>query len=508
MGERRDCRRGAVNRRGAWRGLVAAAALAVSTTLPAAAQLVPVQVLSVGDGLPQSQVTALARDRLGYLWVGTRGGLSRFNGDTFSTFTVRDGLPANRVHHLTVDSAGRLWIGTGGGVSVVEDHALRPIRIPGIEGEWCGALLEGPGGRILVGTEHGVQVISKDTQHALPVPEGLPPEFVPALARYGDGVLVAYQDRIVHWTAGGATRQLPSPGPGWSALHALVVRRGEIWAGGGAERNATFSIAVLGLRDHSRCGYRAKMEGVDEDWLPLRSLPITVTAPIWANRWFPALPVLLVALALLAGYRWRMAWLRRRARELEAQVDARTKELQKLAGKLEHLANHDPLTGLPNRRLIWRELQEALRPREGRQRRCGVLLVDLDRFKEVNDSFGHTEGDRVLQEVARLLRESIRPQDMVGRFGGDEFLVVLPGAGREAIDAVTQRVAAISIPAGDGRRSVAVTISVGAVAVRGGDTLVEPESALLQADELAYQVKKAGRAGFRIGEAGEINATG
>ncbi|MBX9390049.1 putative bifunctional diguanylate cyclase/phosphodiesterase [Streptomonospora nanhaiensis] len=97
-----------------------------------------------------------------------------------------------------------------------------------------------------------------------------------------------------------------------------------------------------------------------------------------------------------------------------------------LSMKREHQANHDELTGLANRKLLILRTQEALSEAQLRKHRVGLLLLDLDRFKEVNDTLGHPTGDRLLQTVARRLTHSVRPGDLVARLGGDEFAVLLP----------------------------------------------------------------------------------
>jgi diguanylate cyclase (GGDEF)-like protein len=101
-------------------------------------------------------------------------------------------------------------------------------------------------------------------------------------------------------------------------------------------------------------------------------------------------------------------------------------EARQLSAQLSHLAQHDFLTDLPNRLLLRDRLEQAISSAQRRAGHIGVLFLDLDRFKHVNDSLGHSVGDRLLQEAATRLRRSVRRSDTVGRLGGDEFVVVLP----------------------------------------------------------------------------------
>ena len=100
-------------------------------------------------------------------------------------------------------------------------------------------------------------------------------------------------------------------------------------------------------------------------------------------------------------------------------------ERVEVAAQLEEKAFHDELTGLPNRSLLLERLADALHRASRHDRMVGVLFLDLDRFKVVNDSLGHSVGDDLLSETARRLEHTIRPDDTVARLGGDEFVVVI-----------------------------------------------------------------------------------
>ena len=180
---------------------------------------------------------------------------------------------------------------------------------------------------------------------------------------------------------------------------------------------------------------------------------------------------------------------------LEAQVEQRTAELQAANAALEHLATRDPLTGLHNRRSLDARLAEAqsLDRRYGRQngRVHGLLLVDVDHFKQVNDRFGHPVGDAVLRQLASMLQASVRVTDVAARFGGEEFAVLLPelAGPLEAVMAAEKIRTAVeqaSFP------------EVGHLTVSIGVSLASPDDADVRplvdrADAALYEAKRGGR---------------
>jgi diguanylate cyclase (GGDEF)-like protein len=181
-------------------------------------------------------------------------------------------------------------------------------------------------------------------------------------------------------------------------------------------------------------------------------------------------------------------------------------ELERLASALaqvalrEALASRalrDPLTGLPNRDALQQDMERRLRRIEAAARPFGVLVLDLDDFKQVNDTLGHVAGDRVLEEAAAALAGSVRDDDLVGRIGGDEFAIILAAGDPEVMLAAANRlVTSMSgvSPAG----GPATSASVGGVPVGWGD--VTWEDAYARADELLYEAKRAGKGRAVIGD--------
>ena len=199
-----------------------------------------------------------------------------------------------------------------------------------------------------------------------------------------------------------------------------------------------------------------------------------------------------VLILLLTGVLGRMSWQLARSRQREA--DVRVEHAQ----RIEYLAYHDSLTGLPNRSLFSKLLDQSIREAHRYKRILVVAFLDLDRFKHINDTLGHDAGDQLLQEVARRLRACVRESDTVARLGGDEFVVLLPEVSEEkSAEIVAQNILiACAKPFMLSGQEFRVTVSIGISAYpRDG---LDEQTLTKNADIAMYQAKSEGRNNFQF----------
>ncbi|HXP10317.1 MAG TPA: diguanylate cyclase [Acidobacteriaceae bacterium] len=161
--------------------------------------------------------------------------------------------------------------------------------------------------------------------------------------------------------------------------------------------------------------------------------------------------------------------------------------------QLRFQATHDALTGAFNRgeilEMLRRELERGARTRTT----TGILMLDIDHFKLINDTYGHLTGDAVLREVTQRVSKAVRSYDSVGRYGGEEFVIVLPGCSREQVDQGAERVRAAvdNGPVWVNDARIAVTVSIGAAVTTNG--AISDKEILAAADAALYRAKRIGR---------------
>ena len=186
----------------------------------------------------------------------------------------------------------------------------------------------------------------------------------------------------------------------------------------------------------------------------------------------------------------------RTIRKNEEKLNLQNLELQRLNQQILRDAEVDFLTQLSNRRYIDKTF-ERLMPPEGRAESLGILLIDVDFFKRINDTYGHPTGDFVLQEVANKIKSVIRGGDVAGRFGGDEFIILLPESDLQIVKTVAEQLTN-AVRADKNLAEKKVTLSIGGTSQRVNHENYNVQNLLKQSDESLYKAKEGGRNCFVV----------
>lgn len=192
--------------------------------------------------------------------------------------------------------------------------------------------------------------------------------------------------------------------------------------------------------------------------------------------------------------------------ELELELTAMATDIAGIAierarneERIQHMAHHDPLTGLPNRTLFWAQFGRTLHEARRESRKVTIAYIDLDNFKQINDTLGHAAGDEVLKTLSSRMANCIRASDLLVRLGGDEFAIVFSNLNQDELGVVRRLQelrALVSRPIVVEGRSVTATCSMGiAFFPQDGDT---PEALLARADRAMYEAKGQGRDRLRV----------
>lgn len=434
------------------------------------------------NGLPNNIIYSILEDEDGNLWLASNRGLARYHPGkgTFKKYDVNDGLQSNEfnTHSAYKSSSGEMFFGGINGFNSFFPRQIRdnpyqpPVAISGF------SLFNR---EVPVGTMEDGRVILRR-----PI--------------YETGDLeLSYRDNVLSFE--------------YTALHFAAPEKNQYayrlegldhaWNLVGNRRYVSFAGLPPG-------DYVLRVKGSNNDgvWNETgAALRIRIHPPFWRTWWFFLLAGVVMVCAVVTVFRLRVRQLRVRQRELEELVARRTMELKEASLK-------DPLTGLRNRRFISEVLSDDIRAfvsykcyltGHGANRRVhtdhsvmGVFLFDIDHFKMVNDEFGHDAGDRVLVEFAGLLRKSVRSDDVVVRFGGEEFLVILKNTNPDYLDQYAARVRGMidSHEFQAGGRVIRKTSSIGYVQFPfypPEPQLISFENAVSLADLGLYYAKNHGR---------------
>ncbi len=447
------------------------------------------QALGLAQGLPIDTLFAVVDDGVGGLWLTSNRGVMRVRRSDIDAvfagraktlspdhFSEADGLASAQCNggagpSALLDQAGKVWIATAGGAAVVDPKALDRYhrQVPPVAIE---------------------QVLANDAPVAqgkgLDLPAGTRKlEFHYASPSFRMPRFLRYRYRLQ-----GVDRD---------------------WIDRGNQRVAQYTNLGPGQ-------YRFLVEvsapGLGQGWSKdATALDIEIQPLLWQRGWFQAALALLAALLVVGVYRWRSRNMRQRAARLEAIIEQRTSDLRDQTERLmradqektmllaklqeqseafERQALEDALTGLANRRSINEELARAFDRATSSGMPLSFVLLDLDHFKRINDTYSHLSGDHALVVVARVLGKEAGALGTVARWGGEEFAVLFEGIALDEARQLCERMreAVERLDCSQFAPGWKMTISGGVVERTG---LAYYEKLVSRADDLLYEAKRSGR---------------
>lgn len=417
----------------------------------------PVRLTRAGNGLASDFVQQVVVDRDDNVWIYTNRGLDRWDPVVGVThFDTGDGLASmsGTPGAAAVDTQGRLWFGTPDGLVAYQNGEQKVASVPPIV--------------VIEGVFAAGAPLDRGQLDSLP-------------STFGD-LTFAYTS--LSYRREDSTR-----------FQYRLRGHSSEWSRPTRER----SVSFVGLQPGN---YTFEVQAINGDGLwsaTPASVSLRLSPAPWQLPWVRWVAGLLLVAAVAVALRGRLRQVDDERRRLRAMVDKRTRELVEKNTLLERMATTDELTGLPNRRFFLESLERELRKmtRLSSEQLLSLLVIDLDRFKSVNDRFGHAAGDEVLRQVARRLATGVRATDLAARYGGEEFAILLPNTAPPGARFLAEKLRADV----EGTKlrfngtAIEVTISVG-VATLAAPSRYDPadEEALLQsADEAMYRAKASGR---------------
>jgi diguanylate cyclase (GGDEF)-like protein len=485
-------------------------------------------------------------------WVGTTRGISistRLDGNSGFENLRHDpndptSLPQDYVGSITSDPKGRVWVSTYGGLGVVDHLEVRPYRFrtvglaQALASDKVNGTLADDNGQIWASLSNGIAKVDGETHTVqnLGTRDGLH-----ILSYIHTAAARAPGGELMFGGLGGLTVIRPNWQPpamddaplaitqaafnGVAMPFGKLPRDGETIALDPQSRNLRVDFSLLDYKAPMDTLYSYRMDGLDESWTEIskgslpaaiytnlphgtyrlqlraatrgmqpRTVETSVTVAV-RPRWYETVSTRLIAVLLLLAtivglVHLRTLYLRRQAKQLQLKIDDQTRDLRSANLRLDELAGTDGLTGAYNRRRFL-ELAGGERELTEGNPIC-IALFDLDRFKQINDTHGHLAGDLVIRTAIDVIKRHCRQGDLVGRYGGEEFVLCLPGSRLSQAMETGERIrdALGSTELSHEGRPISVTVSIGIAALRPGESI---EQWLSRADKALYEAKRNGR---------------
>ena len=454
--------------------------------------LLPVQ------GLPSESCFCFYEDHRGNIWIGTIEGACVFSdGKIDVIYSTKQGLRSNHIWSIQQDINENIWFATSKGLSCInEGRILNYDADDGLSGDDFidNCVLMDNEGRLWFGGT-GITIVDSTYSHPIVNPQ----VFIKS-ARINDRILYD-GSKLDH-----------------------------------SENNVEFSVVCTSYTNEQMNRYRFQLLGYDPhrsserksphirytnlptgDYIFVAeamnregvwtNIPATLDfeiLPAWWEKWWTFVGFSFLLIVFILGFvRIRTIRIQKRACLLQSEIERQTrvikdqmKVLAEQRDELETLAITDDLTKMFNRRYFFSTVNAEIKRHSRYRRHLSLVIFDVDHFKEINDTFGHDIGDKVLAKIAEIMKLSIRSSDVLARFGGEEFILLLPETDVETAFEVAERIR-IQIEKNDfdgvlqGR--IEAHVSAGISSLEFSSPMDDPSTMIRQADRALYKAKQSGR---------------
>jgi diguanylate cyclase (GGDEF)-like protein len=461
------------------------------------------------------------------IWAGTSAGLSGLNfiSGEWKNYTVQEGLSNNTIMGIQPGRPGELWISTGKGISRLEIETGKFTNYDardGLQGDQfqIASSRRSPDGGIFFGGSAGLTffhpaditqnpyapqaVLTKFYLFNEPVAVG--GEILPQPIEKTNKISLAYDQSVFTFRFAALSYQIPSK----NQFQYMMEGFDRDWSPARTVNEATYTNLAPGTYT-----FMVRAANHDGYWSDTpASIEIEIRPPWWGTWWFRVGSILAVILLIAGGVNLRIRNIRAANRELEERVDERTRELQDAQQKLQKAntdlknqlaeiialeqkvreqAVRDALTGLYNRHYLSEVLDAELSRAKRGSYTVAFLLIDLDHFKQVNDRYGHPAGDYALMSTAQVIREHTRRSDTACRYGGEEFLIIMPEINQEDAllrgEELRNNVENLEIEHEGQVIKLTVSVGVAIYPIHGPNS----DKILSAVDEALYLAKQSGR---------------
>jgi diguanylate cyclase (GGDEF)-like protein len=503
---------------------------------------------NVGNSnLSANNVWEIYEDSKGLLWVGTTYGLNLINrgNDRFTRFTTspnKKSISANSISDIFEDSRGQLWVATlNGGLNLLDRKNMSFKHFAAADGlvtDNIKSILESDKQNLWLSSNKGLMCFdpkslsvdhynTNDQLQSNNFNQNAKLKSQAGKLYFGGnkGFNVFAPQKIKHndykppvvLTSLKQNRERMELNKSLSTIDKLTLD----WENNSFE----FEFAALNFIQNSENEYAYMLAGFDEEWnyigqrrfgeytnLPAGTyilkikaanndglwnntpfeLKVEVIPPFWQKTWFKLLIAVIILLLIYIIYRIKVHAIKKKNQELVELVEKRTQKIIEKNRALEKMSRTDNLTKLPNRRHILEKIKEEIARQKRHKNPFSIIMGDIDHFKKFNDNYGHKIGDQVLEKVGSLIKEVKREEDFAARWGGEEFLILLPETNIKEAHLASERIRKeiMNMECKTDNKRLKITITFG---ITEYDLDLSIEENINRADKALYQGKKQGR---------------